>query len=83
MCNVTKLQIHRYETGVTDPPSDKLKRLAELFRVSTDYLLGLTDDPTVLWRDALLSDDERIVIDTLRREGWSGVIKLGAERLSK
>lgn len=83
MCGVNKLQVHRYETGVTTPPADKLKRLAEVFGVSSDYLLGLVDDPKVLWRDPLLNNDERAVIDTLRREGWPGVIRLGAERLSK
>lgn len=30
----------KYETGVVVPPHDKLARLADLFGVSTDYLLG-------------------------------------------
>ncbi len=83
LCGVNKLQIHRYETGVTAPPAEKLKRFAEVFGIRSDYLLGLTDDPNVAWRDPLLNDDERTVIDVLRREGWSGIIRLGAERLSK
>lgn len=83
MCGVNKLQVHRYETGITAPPADKLRRLAEVFGVSSDYLLGLTDDPQVLWRDPLLNDDERAVIDVLRREGWPGVAKLSVERLTK
>ena len=29
-----------YEAGASEPPSDKLAKLADLFGVSTDYLLG-------------------------------------------
>ena len=34
-----------YERGDVDMPTDVLKRLALLHDTSTDYLLGLTDDP--------------------------------------
>lgn len=36
--------IGMYESGRRDPDSDTLRVLAELFQVSTDYLLGRTDD---------------------------------------
>lgn len=36
------------ETGTRETTFEKLVRLAEYFHVSTDYLLGVTDDPT--WR---------------------------------
>ena len=32
-----------YESGKRDIPTDVLIRLAKLYQVSTDYLLGLTD----------------------------------------
>ena len=35
----------RYETGTREPDMDTLHRLANLFSVSSDYLLGLTDHP--------------------------------------
>lgn len=38
----------RYERGEMDTPSSKLVSLADFFNVSTDYLLGRTDNPTVL-----------------------------------
>ncbi|MBQ8077560.1 MAG: helix-turn-helix transcriptional regulator [Eubacterium sp.] len=38
-------QYHRYEKGVRDIPSDVLISLAKLYNVSTDYILGLTDNP--------------------------------------
>ncbi|NLU49253.1 MAG: helix-turn-helix transcriptional regulator [Syntrophomonadaceae bacterium] len=44
--NVKKAAVSKYETGYTVPDSETLKKLASFFGVSTDYLLGLTDDPT-------------------------------------
>ena len=37
--------ISNYERGVRDPDTDSLDRLASLLNVTTDYLLGRTDDP--------------------------------------
>ena len=34
-----------YELGQRDIPTDILIRLAEFYHVSTDYILGLTDNP--------------------------------------
>jgi len=42
--------ISMMETGNRETTFEKLVRLAEFFHVSTDYLLGVTDDPT--WRGA-------------------------------
>ena len=38
-------QYSRYERGVRDVPTDVLIRLAKLYKTSTDYILGLTDNP--------------------------------------
>ena len=35
-----------YELGQRDIPTDVLIRLAELYHVSVDYLLGITSNPT-------------------------------------
>ncbi|MCM3699248.1 helix-turn-helix domain-containing protein [Paenibacillus macerans] len=35
----------RYETGDTQPDFDTLKKFADFFNVSTDYLLGRTNSP--------------------------------------
>lgn len=35
----------RYETGERTPDTDTLIKLADYFDVSTDYLLGRSDDP--------------------------------------
>lgn len=50
--NVSKQTISNYENGVSSPDQDSLSRLADYFNVSTDYLLGRTDDPRTL-RDRL------------------------------
>ncbi len=36
-------QYSRYERGIRDIPTDVLIRLAQLYKTSTDYILGLTN----------------------------------------
>ena len=43
--NCSQRGYSNYETGVRDIPTDVLIRLSDLYGVSTDYLLGLTDNP--------------------------------------
>lgn len=45
---VTRTQICDLENGKTGTNLTRLVMLAEFYHVSTDYLLGITDDPT--WR---------------------------------
>lgn len=47
---VSNKAICTMETGTRETTFEKLTLLAEYFHVSTDYLLGVTDDPT--WRGA-------------------------------
>jgi len=42
---IAQTQYSRYERGVRAIPVDLLIRLAVLYKTSTDYLLGLTDNP--------------------------------------
>lgn len=44
--DVTAQAYSTYETGAVTPNPKTLKTLAILYGVSSDYLLGLTDDPT-------------------------------------
>ena len=39
-------QYSRYERGLRDIPTDVLIKLAKFYKTSTDYILGLTNDPT-------------------------------------
>lgn len=40
-----RTQYRRYENGYRDVPTDILIRLAKLYGTSTDYILGLTNNP--------------------------------------
>ena len=43
--NLNRTVYWRYEKGEREIPVWALIKLADYYRVSTDYLLGLTDDP--------------------------------------
>lgn len=44
--NIQKAAISKYENGRADPSMDILKKMATLFNVSTDYILGISTDST-------------------------------------
>lgn len=44
---ISKTAYHRYVTGEREPTMSALLSLADFFNVSTDYLLGRTDNPQV------------------------------------
>ena len=48
LLNISTTQAGDMENGKTGTSLQRLVTLAEFYRVSTDYLLGITDDPT--WR---------------------------------
>ncbi len=43
--NMHRSVYRRYENGERETPAWVIVKLAEYYRVSTDYLLGLTDEP--------------------------------------
>lgn len=42
---ITKSSLSLYENGKNIPPADVVRKLAELYYVSADYLLGITNIP--------------------------------------
>ncbi len=54
-------QISRYEQGAQDPSTDILAKLAQHLRVTTDYLLGLTDDPYGYQKFELTEDEIQLL----------------------
>lgn len=44
--NMHRSVYRRYESGERETPVWVVDRLADFYKVSTDYLLGRTDDPT-------------------------------------
>ncbi len=66
---VTKQCISNWESGYIQPSIDMLRRIAETFSVSTDYLLGLSDKPT-LDVEGLTNEEIlhlRAIIDDIRK----------------
>lgn len=60
MANVTKNAISTYENGTRQPSFETLIRLAVIYRVSTDYLLGVANDQS-LDISGLTEDDVAVV----------------------
>lgn len=44
--NIPQPQYFRYEQGYRDVPTDILITLDDLYKTSTDYILGRTNNPT-------------------------------------
>lgn len=45
LLNTTQQVYSRYENGTNELPIHHLISLSEFYKVSTDYILGLTDNP--------------------------------------
>lgn len=45
-CGVATTSIQRFEYGTNKPSIENIIKLAEFFNVSSDYLLGISDNPT-------------------------------------
>lgn len=58
---VTKSTISTYENNARQPSLEMLVRLARLYNVSTDYLLGITDSVTIEV-SGLTDEDIRLVV---------------------
>lgn len=59
-------QIWRWESGNTTPASNYVADLARELAVSSDYLLGISDDPAPVHGENDLTDTERTVILAMR-----------------
>lgn len=73
---MSKPQLGNYELEKTEPTSGVLLRIARYFEVSTDYLLGLTDDPTGRVSIKGLSQEEQTIISAIRRGDRLEAIRL-------
>ena len=82
LCGLGANQINRYESGTSEPTVQTLKAIASQLKVSTDYLLGLTDVSDSAGILDPIEPDERELLDTYRNQGWPGVAKLSVEKLS-
>ena len=67
----TQTNIGRWEKGLNEPSSSFLIKLAHFFGVSTDYLLGISDDDAPQCHkipEITLKADEQKTIDVLRKK---------------
>lgn len=76
LIGVAVLQINRYENGKNEPSGDMVAKIATVLHVSTDYLLGLTDNPAPLEFAGNLSSRERFAIAAWRRGEYREAIKV-------
>lgn len=64
--NTDKVQISRWESGRVIPRSEALIDLSKILGVSVDYLLGLSDEPTIRVHVNNLTLEEMAIIVALR-----------------
>lgn len=51
------------------PKSDRLQQIADYFNVSTDYLLGRTDNPSIVGRKSEPDDIDKIIANAMMFDG--------------
>lgn len=71
--NISKSMISRYENGQSDPKMDNVRIIADYFKVSSDYLLGISDEKVLPFNPELTEKDERDIQKELQKmiEGLS------------
>ena len=71
---VSKQAIYNMESGMSNPSVDTLIKLAELYNVSTDYLLGLTSFESFKsqyeYLQSLEGDELFAALDSLNIDKW-------------
>lgn len=73
-------QISRYETGESEPLPKQLAQMVKILDVTSDWLLGLTDNPEGRFHAADLSRDEQLLITQYRAEKF---VELAVELLKE
>jgi transcriptional regulator with XRE-family HTH domain len=86
--NCTREAIASYETGKTTPPLEVLVQLADYFHISLDYLVGRSDFPNQIYRDAVGEKDANLFQQLYRlspqdREKISSIAKIFQEEDSE
>lgn len=74
--NMSTPGVNRYEREKTEADLSIVIRLARELETSSDYLLGLTDDPRPPGVVSDLSETERAIVAAVRRRDLLGAIRL-------
>ena len=83
--NITEGSLSRYENDIREPKAAALTQLAEALNVSTDYLLGLTDDMEVQNNSLADKSNEEFeeIYEATKEKFESGNIMIDGEPASK
>ena len=60
-------QISKWENGIIEPNINQLKAIADEFQISTDYLIGRSDDSGIINTNANLAPMENDVLTLFRK----------------
>lgn len=66
LLDIGSASIERYENGKQSPSVEVIATIATFFEVSTDYLLGLSDDPRSALKDSNFTSLELRSLSLLR-----------------
>ena len=77
---MSEIQVLRYENGKAEPTAETLRKMAKLFGVTSDYILGLADTPRG-YMDTDLSASEWAIIQALRESNMISFTALLHENL--
>lgn len=64
--NMKQSAISKWENGLQEPSKENLKKLAAYFHVSSDYLLGLTDEREPYKKPLKFEEELKILENTKR-----------------
>jgi len=67
--NISQSTIALYETGDRKPDPETINKIADFFNVSTDYLLGRTDDPNPNKEEEV---DIKKILEQKKKAHWDG-----------
>ncbi|MBZ4687319.1 MAG: Helix-turn-helix domain protein [Clostridiales bacterium] len=62
---MSRAALSLYEIGKREPDSKTINKLADFFNVSTDYLLGRTDDPS----PKIKGPTDQEILEIMKKEG--------------
>lgn len=68
--------IHRYEKNSSEPTPGVLAALSRQLGCSSDYLLGLVDEPNQHLGEAELTPDEYRLLDAFRNDDLKGIMRV-------
>jgi len=63
--NVGKSAVSQWENNIRTPDAYVILQLADFFNVTTDYMLGRTDDPRPFSKDTIAEPDSNDPVDKL------------------